>query len=324
MAAPRTGVLGLGLVGGSLLQGLRAAGADAAGFDSDPDVTSAAAAAGCAVAADGGSLARACEVVIVCVPPARTADAVVAALGGGAVVADAASVKAPVLAAVAARVGGAALGRYVPAHPLAGSERAGWGAADPALLRDAVWAACPPRPDAPVEPLCAVAAALEPLGSRLLVCEAAEHDAAVAGTSHAPHVAAMALARAAGSGLAAALTGGAYRDMTRTAGADEALWSAILDANRQPVADALRALSGELATLADALEEGDDEALAATWRAGADARAAALERRWGQPSWTAERLSLPPWDALLALGRAGRAIRRPRLEADALALDLAA
>jgi hypothetical protein len=112
--------------------------------------------------------------------------------------------------------------------------------------------------------------------------------------------------------------------MTHTASADEALWSAILDANRQPVANALRALSGELATLADALAGGDDEALAATWRAGADARARALERRWGPPAWTAERLWLPPWDALLALGRAGRAIRRPRLEADALALDVAA
>ena len=45
-AAPRTGVLGLGLVGGSLLQGLRAAGADVAGFDADPDVTAAAARGG--------------------------------------------------------------------------------------------------------------------------------------------------------------------------------------------------------------------------------------------------------------------------------------
>ena len=104
-AAPRTGVLGLGLVGGSLLQGLRAAGADVAGFDADPDVTAAAAAAGCAVAADAESLARACEVVIVCVPPARTAEVVVEALAAGAVVADVASVKAPVLEGVASRAG---------------------------------------------------------------------------------------------------------------------------------------------------------------------------------------------------------------------------
>lgn len=323
-AAPRTGVLGLGLVGGSLLRGLHEAGAEVAGFDADPDVTAAAAASGCAVAADAGSLARACEVVIVCVPPARTADAVVAALAGGGVVADAASVKAPVLAAVAAQAGGEALERYVPAHPLAGSERAGWAAADAALLRDAVWAACPPRPDAPVRALCALAAALEPLRGRLLVCDAAEHDAAVAGTSHAPHVAAMALARSAGSGLAAALTGGAYRDMTRTAAADEALWSAILDANRQPVADALRALSVELAGLADVLEAGDHDALAETWRAGAAARSQALERRWAEPAWSAERLALPPWDALLGFGREGRAIRRPRVDGDTLALDVAA
>jgi prephenate dehydrogenase len=317
-------VLGLGLVGGSLLQGLRAAGAEPLGFDADPDVTAAAAAAGYAVAADAESLAQACPVVIVCVPPARTPGAVAAALAAGPVVADAASVKGPVLAAVVEMVAEPALDRYIPAHPLAGSERAGWGAAEATLLAGAVWAACPPRPRASLEPLCALAAALEPLRPRLLICDAAEHDAAVARTSHAPHVAAIALARAAGSGLAAALTGGAYRDMTRTAAADEALWAAILHANRGPVADALRALATELGELAGAIAAGDDDALAAAWQAGALARAQACALRWEEPAWAAERLRLPPWDALLGLGRAGRAIRRPRLDGDALAVDVAA
>jgi prephenate dehydrogenase len=323
-APPRTGVLGLGLVGGSLLQGLHAAGAEPIGFDADPDVTAAAAAAGCAVAADADSLAQACPVVIVCVPPARTPNAVAAALAAGAVVADAASVKAPVLAAVAEEVAEPELDRYVPAHPLAGSERAGWAAAEATLLADAVWAACPPRPRAPLDPLCALAAALEPLRPRLLICDAAEHDAAVARTSHAPHVAAMALARAPASGLGAALTGGAYRDMTRTAAADEALWAAILHANRGPVADALRALATELGELAGAIAAGDDAALAAAWRAGALARAQACALRWDEPAWAADRLGLPAWDALLAFGRAGRTIRRPRLDGDALAVEVAA
>ncbi len=112
--------------------------------------------------------------------------------------------------------------------------------------------------------------------------------------------------------------------MTRTAAADEALWSEILRANRQPVADALRALSSELAGLADAIAADDRADVAATWRAGADARERATSIRWGEPSWNAERFALPAWDALLELGREGRAVRRPRVEGDVLALDVAA
>jgi prephenate dehydrogenase len=316
-------VLGLGLVGGSLLRGLRAAGADVVGFDADPTVTAAAEGAGFAVAGDAAELAGASELVIVCVPPEQTAAVVVAALAEDAVVADVASVKAPVLEAVAARAG-TALDRYLGAHPLSGSERGGWEAADGALLEDTVWAICPPRAAAPMEPLCMLAAALEPLRARLLVCDVRAHDAAVARTSHAPHLAAMAIARAPQSGLAAALTGGAYRDMTRTAEADEALWGAILRANRGPVADALRELADELGALADAVVAGEDEAVAAAWRAGADARARAVALRWGDPRWVEERLTLPAWETLLELGRDGRAIRRPHVAGVELAVEVTA
>jgi prephenate dehydrogenase len=181
---------------------------------------------------------------------------------------------------------------------------------------------CPPSPTAPLEPLCALSAALDPLGTRMLVCDAAAHDAAVARTSHVPHVVAQALARAPAGGLAAALTGGAYRDMTRTATADERLWRAILFANRGPVAAALRELADELRRLAAAIERGDAEPLRGVWLDGARVRARAEALRWEAPAWTRETLAPPAWHALLELGRQGRTLRRPRLAAGALELEV--
>jgi prephenate dehydrogenase len=320
-ATPRAGVLGLGLIGGSLLQGLAAAGASPAGADTDPAATGGARAAGFEVLEDAPALARACDVVVVCVPPARTAAALdeLLAADPAVIVADAASVKAPILAALAGRD----LDRYVPAHPLAGSERAGWDAAEPALLRDAVWAVCPPTPDAPLDALCAFAAALDPLGPRLLACGADAHDTAVARTSHVPHVVAQALARlAAGDRLTAALSGGAFRDMTRTARSDPALWLDIVEANRAATGEALRALLDDLERLAAAIDSGDDTTLAAAWREGAAARAGVEAIRWSEPDWR-PRTTAATWAALIELGAAGELMRRPRLDGDELALESA-
>jgi prephenate dehydrogenase len=327
VSAPQAGVLGLGLVGGSLLQGLAGAGPQPLGWDVDAAARGAAGRAGFALADGAEGLARACDVVLVCVPPDLTAGSVAALLTAddGVVVADAASVKAPVLEAVVAGVDAEALRRYVPAHPLAGGTTAGWEGAEPGLLRDAAWAVCPSSGDAPPGPLCALSAVLDPLGARLIACTAGEHDAVVARTSHVPHVAAAALASLPGDGaLAAALSGGGYRDMTRTAAADERLWLSILLANRAHAAAAMRELATTLDGLADALEAGDSAPLAAAWGAGATARAQVEDLRWSQPTWTPRRLPSPAWDALLELGRRGVAVRRLRLGApDTLELEVA-
>lgn len=325
MSTPRPGVLGLGLIGGSLLKGLAAAGAEPVGADADPRVAGAARAAGFRIAGEAAELARACDVVVVCVPPAQVAGVVAEMLGAdpAVVVADAASVKAPVLRDVAAKVDSRGLERFVGAHPLAGSELAGWAAADAALLRDAVWAVCPPAGDAPLDALCTLAAALDPLAPRLLACVAAAHDAALARTSHVPHVAAQALARLpAAGGMSAALSGGAYRDMTRTARSDARLWLDIIAANRAETVAGLRELQAALERLAAAVEAGDDAALADAWRAGAAARATVDAVRWTAPSWRAHRVPAA-WDALLELGRAGVLVRRLRLAGGALELDTA-
>ncbi|MGX6449528.1 prephenate dehydrogenase/arogenate dehydrogenase family protein, partial [Patulibacter sp. S7RM1-6] len=184
-ARVRVGVCGLGLIGGSALLGLRAAGMDVRGCDPHPAARAWCTDLGVPVDPEVAVTARAVDVLLVCVPPHATAAVVAAALGASEdlVVLDAASVKGPVVDEVRRRTPEAA-GRFLPAHPLAGAERAGHGAAREDLLCDVPWALCPPADDPEgeadaLEALLRAAPLLEALRAHVVVCTAVEHDAAV-------------------------------------------------------------------------------------------------------------------------------------------------
>ena len=287
----KTGVVGLGLIGGSLLRAL-----GGTGHDADPDVRAAAAAEGFDVA-DALSGLAGCELVLVSVPPARTAAVVGEVLEAlpGVLVADTASVKAELPRHE----------RLVGGHPMAGAETAGWAASSAILLQGAPWAACPAGEA--LEPLLALGAAVDALGGRIVPCTPEEHDAAVARTSHVPHLAAQALAGlAADGGLHAALAGTAFRDMTRVARADAGLWTEILSANREACLAAVDELVARLGVLRTAL--GDEAATRTEWAMGLEWLTAmdAVARR--DPDWREE--PVDGWAGLLEHGRAGRAVRR--------------
>ena len=299
----KVGVVGLGLIGGSLLRAL-----GGAGHDADPAVRAAAAVEGFEVA-DAIAGLRGCGLVLVAVPPARTAEVVGEVLAAlpYAYVADTASVKA----------GLPRDGRLVGAHPMAGAETAGWDASSAELLAGASWAACPAGE--PLEPLLALGAAVDALGGRLVACTPEEHDDAVARTSHVPHVAAQALAGlAAEGGLQAALAGTAFRDMTRVARADAGLWAEILSANRDACIAAVDELVARLGVLRTAL--GDDEATRTEWALGLE-WLAAVDARRREPDWREE--AVDGWAGLLAHGREGRAVRRLRIDDGALRAEVA-
>jgi prephenate dehydrogenase len=300
----RTGVVGLGLIGGSLLRAL-----GGVGYDADPAVRTAAAADGFEVAGEPAGLAG-CELVLVAVPPARVTDVVAELLEAlpDALVADTTSVKGPLPRHE----------RLVGGHPMAGAESAGWAASTAVLLQGAPWAACPAGKA--LEPLLALSAAVDALGGRIVACTAEEHDAAVARTSHVPHLAAQALAGlAADGGLQAALAGTAFRDMTRVARADAELWSEILAANRDACLDAVDELVARLGVLRAAL--GDVDAIRTEWALGLGWLEAVDAARWHEPAWSEE--PVDGWPGLLEHGRAGRAVRRLRRDGGTLRAEVA-
>lgn len=323
MTAPvdglRVGVCGLGLIGGSLLLGLRDAGVSVRGCDVWPEPRTWCAEQGIPVDGSPEATARAVDVVIVCVPPHATAPVAAAALQANprAVVLDVASVKRTVVDEVRERVPDAA-DRFLPAHPLAGGEQGGFAAARADLLVDAPWAICPPASDpdgetSPLDVLLTVAPILDALDARIVVCTPDAHDRVVAGTSHAPHVVAGAVAGVAvdaerGGALAAVLSGGGLRDTTRVAGAPSGLWIEVLHANADATADALDATAERLRVAADAVRAGDRERLEAIWAAGGAAREMTASARWAPRDWVP--FTVPAtWGALLDLGRAGVAVR---------------
>jgi len=315
------GVLGLGLIGGSLLRRLATVpGFEVRGFDAAEEVRTAAAAEGFGIDA---RLAGWAEVVAVAVPPRATAAAVVSALAASdAAVFDVASVKAPVVAAVRAVAPAGSPGRYVPAHPLAGSERGGWESSRPELLDAAVWAVCPHDLAAPLEPLAAVARVLDAFDARMAFCTPKDHDAAVARSSHVPHVVASALATTIDTPLAAVLSGGALRDATRVAGADAELWTSLLALNREHVPAVLDAVLSTLDHLRARLEQSDDDAVARAWAAGLQRRRRVEELRWLEPAWSEVELRGAILQELVEAGREGRVARRLRIDGELLRCEL--
>ena len=148
--------------------------------------------------------------------------------------------------------------RVVGGHPLAGREVSGPAGARADLFDDRVWVIAP-LPGGDPGRTADVVALARTCGGVPVVMSAADHDRAVAVTSHAPQVLSSLLAARLleVDDEAVAVSGQGLRDMTRIADSDPALWRAILAANAERVADVLSALAEDLqAVVADLRERG--------------------------------------------------------------------
>ena len=231
---PPVCVLGLGLIGGSLLRALSAAGRTAWGYNRSPETVRDAVAGGFDATADlAAALRRAAEhgALIVIAVPTPVVGQVAAAIAEHApdcAITDVVSVKGPVREAVAAH---GLLDRFVGGHPMAGTAESGWAAGDGELFRDAVWVVTVDgHEDADV--WMQVATMALDVGAVVVPAESAEHDAAVARISHLPHMLAEALATVgADSQLALSLAAGSFRDGTRVAATAPELVRAMCEGN---------------------------------------------------------------------------------------------
>jgi prephenate dehydrogenase len=183
----RVAVLGLGLIGGSLIHAIKQAGLDVVGYDIDHKTAAAASASGFPVAATVGGAVHGADLVILAMPLPELRGALKSLapdLAPGAVVTDVGTLKVPVLEAVRELLPDV---RFVGGHPLAGTEESGWAAADPLLFRDAPWALTL-EADTDLDAWLVLAGLVCDLGAKPVPATAAEQDAAVARVIGLPHV----------------------------------------------------------------------------------------------------------------------------------------
>jgi prephenate dehydrogenase len=250
-SSPRTHIVGAGLIGASIGLGLRAAGWDVSISDADAKAQSLARSLGAGDAPGHDAP----ELVIVAAPPGITAQLVVEALERWpeAVVTDVASVKEPVDHAV--RAAGHSH-RYVGSHPMAGREVSGSLAAQGDLFRARPWVVC--AGDAPADSVSVVTSVALALQADIVEMDARAHDAAVARVSHAPQLAASAVAAALGTLTAddVALAGQGLRDVTRIAASSPGMWADIATLNREALVTTLDHIIGDLEDVRDSQDIG--------------------------------------------------------------------
>ncbi len=305
-------VIGLGLIGGSLLRALATGAHRLWGYDADPAVRATARTAAAQLPAEArwrvaGDLRTAvahAELVVVAVPYDAVEEVLhgLASAGYAGLVTDVTSVKGPVQKMVRDRLHGAhsRLAGYVGGHPMAGRETSGFASADPALFIGCPWALCLEE-DTSLDDWLTVADLVTRLGARVVPTTAEAHDRAVAAVSHLPHLVASALAAAvADDPLALTLAAGSFRDGTRVAAAPSTLVAAMCGANAPAVREALTRVTGALAEAAALLEGPDAVRELRPWLEPA----AAVRRAWPPEAGARAQMPADP-EALLRLGSIG-------------------
>ncbi len=264
-------IIGLGLIGGSLALALRKSGADVylTGCDCDPDCLHLARQRGVfdAVVSDPVSVACDADIIMVATPPSQYPvlfRGLVPALGRGrAVITDAGSVKCRLIRYAEQELG-EFFPRFVPGHPIAGTEFSGLHAAF-AELFEQHRVILTPLPATDTEALAAVRRMWELSGASVSLLDPTHHDEVLAATSHLPHVLAYALvdclAQLPDRHEVFQFAAGGFADFTRIASSSPLMWHDICLLNREPLLAMLGRFESHVAGLRRLLEQEDSAGL---------------------------------------------------------------
>lgn len=263
----RVAVVGAGLLGGSLARAIRERGLahEVVAIVRREDAQREVVALGIADRAECDLVAgvRGADLVVLASPvhamPGLLAQ-LAPQLTRGAIVTDVGSVKGPLADSLPGLLPEGV--SYVGSHPMAGGHQTGYAHARADLFENAACIVTPARPANPAAEE-RVLWLWRALGARVLRRSAQRHDEEVAWVSHAPHVIAFAFAAALADAPDSAreLAGPGFRDFTRIAGSDPAMWADILVSNKQALAVPLLAAAERAAALARAIESGDTAAV---------------------------------------------------------------
>ncbi|MDE0268782.1 MAG: prephenate dehydrogenase [Acidimicrobiaceae bacterium] len=251
-------ISGTGLIGGSVGMALRRDGWHVTGFDTDPQRTTDAIAVG---AIDRIGEPGPYDLGVVATPVDQLAGAAQQLLEAGTkLVTDVGSVKTPVATEITDP-------RFVAGHPMAGNEQKGLTGSSAELFDGAVWVLTP-TVHTDDNTLTEVRKIVTEFGAQAIVLTPEKHDRLVALVSHVPMLTATTLVRVARRWSSEhravlRLAAGGFRDMTRIASANSAIWPGICSANSTAIIEALEQLIDELKELRGIVAGNDTDELLA-------------------------------------------------------------
>lgn len=266
----RIGVIGCGLIGGSIALSLSKSGHEV--FVTDLPSGEKRIRKQIPKAAFKRTVEELCaekpRVIFVCVPSEHVIPVIrdiSARVGNGTIITDVAGIKQPIMDAVRDIPGSDGI-VFVGGHPMAGSEKSGVEAAQPFLFQNAVYVLSPLR-EYPHETILPLLTAIEQLGARILMMDASLHDRIAAATSHLPQLIAVELVNllgelSAGDDHFNTLAAGGFRDMTRIASSQYTVWNDVIKSNRANIDAVLKTFIRRLERLDGALKDHDDARIA--------------------------------------------------------------
>ena len=266
MAFERVALIGLGLIASSISHAMRRAGiaSEITGHSRSAGTRAEAARLGlCEVRETAAEAVRDADLVILCVPVGAmeaVAREIAPVLKAGATVTDVGSVKGGVIAAVAPHLPETV--RFIPGHPLAGTEHSG-PAAGFAELFDNRWCLLTPLPGTDPGALAELVWFWTALGARVDTMEPEHHDLVLAVTSHVPHLIAYTMVgvaddlRRVTASEVINYSAAGFRDFTRIAASDPVMWRDVFLNNREATLDILGRFTEELFALQRAVRTGD-------------------------------------------------------------------
>ena len=282
MIVEKLALVGAGLIGGSFSLALKQAGAvgEVWGIGRNPARLTVARELGLIDGVADWQQAGQADCILLALPVGETESVLrqlAPHLKPGAIITDAGSTKANVVAA--ARVAlGERFADFVPGHPIAGSEQSGAGAARADLYRGKR-VVLTPEADTRAAAVATVRALWQATGAQVEMLDAAQHDRIFAAVSHLPHLAAFALvdelAQRADGDTYFHFAASGFRDFTRIAGSSPEMWRDIALANKEAVLAELDAYLAALQTLRAAVSAEDAAALLEIF-----ARARAARGHW--------------------------------------------
>ena len=268
------GIVGLGLIGGSLARAVKKAGFTVYGMDIDRAVLLKARMLEIVDDELTDDRLPGCDVILLGIYPGATVEwlrAHAPHLARETVVMDTCGVKRAVCypAWDIAREYGFT---FVGGHPMEGAAKIGFDHSDDAMFRKASMILCP-HPETMLEPMKRLKDVLDAAGfGRYVMTTPEHHDAMIALTSQLPHVISSAFAMAPGCLQHQGYSAGSLRDMTRVAYLNEVMWTELFLDNRENLLQELNGLLERLAGFRDALQENDADQLRALLKKGRDCK----------------------------------------------------